>query len=387
MTQVNSPTVALAAQLIRQQSVTPDDAGCQAILAERLRAIGFEIDTINCGQVSNIWARRGEHSPLLAFVGHTDVVPTGEASNWDYPPFSAHLANGMLHGRGAADMKGSIAAMVCACERFFARHTSIPGSIAFLITSDEEGEAVDGTRYVMEKLAERDEKIDCCLVGEPTSQHRLGDMIKIGRRGSLCGSLTVHGKQGHVAYPHLADNPIHRSGALIDEISKMIWNDGDEQFPDTTLQISNVHAGVGVGNVIPGTLQMEMNFRHSPASDPQDLIDAVETVCKTLNLDYRASWSVTAEPYRTERREFADTVAHAVEDVLDNKPERSTTGGTSDGRFVSKYGAEVVEFGPLNATIHKINECVGVEDLNKLSEIYEVIIERMFATDLGEIST
>lgn len=371
----NTPTVSLTADLIRRQSVTPNDAGCQELIASRLKPLGFEFEYFDKSDVSNLWARRGKQAPLLVFVGHTDVVPVGDESSWNYPPFDAVVADDMVHGRGAADMKGSIAAMICACERFFEYTSLTSGSIAFLITSDEEGVAVNGTRYVMEVLMERNDHIDYCLVGEPTSEKRLGDTIKIGRRGSLCCELTIVGKQGHVAYPHLADNPIHRSGALIERLTSIEWTDGDEHFPNTTLQISNIHSGVGVGNVIPGSLQMSMNYRFSPASDPQSLMDAVENECKALGLNYHAVWDLSAESYRTEKTSFADMVSQATSDTLCSIPKRSTTGGTSDGRFVAKCGAQVVEFGPLNDTIHKVNECVSVKDLNDLSLIYERIMQ------------
>ncbi len=371
----NTPTALLTADLIRRQSVTPNDAGCQDLIAARLESLGFSLEFINQGEVTNLWARKGDQVPLLVFVGHTDVVPVGDESSWIYPPFDAVVMDDMLYGRGAADMKGSIAAMVCACERYFSYASPNSGSVAFLITSDEEGVAVDGTRHVMDVLMERNDQIDYCLVGEPTSEKRLGDTIKVGRRGSLCCEMTIFGKQGHVAYPHLADNPIHRSGALIDRLSKFNWTDGDESFPNTTLQISNIHSGVGAGNVIPGSLQMSMNYRFSPVSDPQSLIDVVENECKALDLNYRALWNLSAEPYRTEKTDFADMVSQATSDTLCSIPKRSTTGGTSDGRFVAKCGAQVVELGPLNDTIHKVNECVSVEDLNTLSVIYEKILQ------------
>ncbi len=373
----HTPTTALAVELIQRPSVTPDDAGCQAIIASRLAPLGFNIASFDSADVSNLWARRGESSPLLVFVGHTDVVPPGNESEWNYPPFAAALADGMVHGRGAADMKSSVAAMVTACERFFSHAESFQGSVAFLITSDEEGEAIDGTRVALEKLAQDNVQIDYCLVGEPTSEQRLGDVVKIGRRGSLSGELKIFGIQGHVAYPHLADNAIHRSGALIDAISRLEFSDGDEFFPDTTCQISNLRAGAGAGNVIPGVAELNLNFRHSPNSQPQNLINAVESICHRLDLRFESRWEVNAECYRTTETEFADIVCEAVSDIVNVTPQRSTAGGTSDGRFVAKYGAQVVEFGPLNATIHKVDECLDLEDLQQLSAIYEQILRRM----------
>ncbi len=374
-------TIELARELIQRKSVTPEDDGCQQILAHRLKRLGYEVESLACGEVSNLWARKGSQSPHMTFVGHTDVVPTGDESEWTYPPFSATEADGMLHGRGAADMKGSIAAMITACERFHESHDNFSGSISLLITSDEEGVALDGTRHVLEVLESRSETIDYCLVGEPTSEHRIGDTVKIGRRGSLCSEITVNGKQGHVAYPHLADNPIHRAGELIAGIAKLSWNDGDDHFPDTTLQISNVHAGVGVGNVIPGRLDLSMNFRYSPATPVKTLIEDVETLCRDLGLDYDATWDDSANPYYTQKGFFTDLVSDAVSEVLGVQPKLSTEGGTSDGRFVALTGAQVVELGPLNATIHKVDECVGIRDLDDLSVVYERILESLFVRE------
>ncbi|MDE0310026.1 MAG: succinyl-diaminopimelate desuccinylase [Acidiferrobacterales bacterium] len=380
----DSATTALAKKLIQQPSVTPDDAGCQAILADLLQNDGYRVEHMNFGSVSNLWARIGDERPNLVFVGHTDVVPTGDESEWIYPPFSATEADGVLYGRGAADMKGSIAAMVTACQRFHSRYETFAGSMSLLITSDEEGIAVDGTRRVLEVLDARSEKIDYCLVGEPTSVSELGDTIKIGRRGSLCCELVVKGKQGHVAYPHLADNPIHRSGRLIASLAEMTWHDGGTDFPDTTLQISNINAGVGAGNVIPGRLDLSMNFRYSPATKAATLIDDVESLCRSLNLDYEANWDHSADSYYTSETYFADAVADAVSHILSCKPILSTDGGTSDGRFVAGTGAQVIELGPLNSTIHKVNECVATSDLDLLSQVYERIMETvLLGTDHG----
>ena len=374
----DSATVKLAKQLINRRSVTPEDAGCQKMLANRLEPLGYRVEQMDFGLVSNLWARKGNRSPHLTFVGHTDVVPSGDESEWTNPPFTATEVDGMLYGRGAADMKGSIAAMITACERFHARNESFSGSMSLLITSDEEGVAKDGTRRVLERLTERSEAIDYCLVGEPTSESSLGDTIKIGRRGSLCCDITVRGKQGHVAYPHLADNPIHRAGKLIAGLAELSWNDGDENFPDTTLQISNVHAGVGAGNVIPGHLDLSMNFRYSPNTDVATLINDVESLCQSLELDYEAVWDHSANSYYNKEPYFAELVSESVFRVLGYKPKASTEGGTSDGRFVAVTGAQVAELGPLNATIHRINECVQVSDLDSLSQVYEQIMELTF---------
>ena len=368
-------TISLARELVGRRSITPEDGGCQQIIASRLESMGFQIETMDCGEVKNLWARKGTKSPLLAFIGHTDVVPIGNESEWTYPPFSATLADGFLHGRGAADMKGSIAAIITACERFFACQNSFVGSVSLLITSDEEGVAIDGTRYALDQLLNRSEVIDYCLVAEPTSEVVLGDTMKVGRRGSLSGEIVVYGKQGHVAYPHLADNPIHRAGELISGLASMKWNDGDELFPNTTLQISNVNSGVGVANVIPGLLHLNMNFRYSPATDASTLIKKVENLCRELKLNYEATWTNSADSYYNDSKFFTSVVSEAVSRTINRTPKLSTAGGTSDGRFIAKSGAQVVELGPLNTTIHRVNECVGLDDLNQLSLIYEQILK------------
>ena len=371
-------TISLARELVGRRSITPEDGGCQQIIASRLESMGFQIETMDCGEVKNLWARKGTKSPLLTFIGHTDVVPIGNESEWTYPPFSATLADGFLHGRGAADMKGSIAAIITACERFFACQNSFVGSVSLLITSDEEGVAINGTRYALDQLLNRSEIIDYCLVAEPTSEVVLGDTMKVGRRGSLSGEIIVYGKQGHVAYPHLADNPIHRAGELISGLASMKWNDGDELFPNTTLQISNVNSGVGVANVIPGLLHLNMNFRYSPATDARTLTKQVENLCRELKLNYEATWTNSADSYYNESRFFTSVVSEAVSRTINRMPKLSTAGGTSDGRFVAKSGAQVVELGPLNTTIHRVNECVGIDDLNQLSLIYEQILKNLF---------
>ncbi len=380
-----STTTNLAADLIRRASVTPKDEGCQALVAARLKALGFRVESFDCGAVANLYARHGSTEPHLTFVGHTDVVPAGDPAQWQHPPFAATIANDYLHGRGAADMKGSVAAMVTACERLFAPDgQGFNGSVSMLLTSDEEGPAVDGTRHALDQLAARGEHLQYCLVGEPTSEAVLGDTIKIGRRGSLTGVITVQGLQGHVAYPQLADNPVHRSGALIAALADRRWNDGDAVFPDTTLQISNVSAGVGADNVIPGELQLNFNIRFSPAQSASDLQREIEQLCAQLVPQFSIQWRAPSAPYRSGGSHLAALVSTAVFDVLGIEPKPSTAGGTSDGRFAAAHGAEVVEFGPLNATIHQVNECVSIKDLDQLSLTYQKVLEHLSAAGLPE---
>ena len=372
-----SPTVALACELIRRPSVTPDDAGCQAILAERLAPFGFRIEPMPFAEVDNLWARRGRDGPLLVLLGHTDVVPTGPLDAWSSPPFEPTIRDGYLHGRGAADMKGSVAAMVTALERFIDRHPEHGGSVALLVTSDEEGPSVDGIRRVMETLARRGERIDWCLVGEPSSTDRLGDTVKIGRRGSLNGTITVRGVQGHIAYPHLARNPVHDLARLLAKLAGTVWDEGSEHFPPTSFQVSNVTAGTGADNVIPGHAEALFNFRYSTRHDRDSLVTAVESACRALGLDCDIDWRLSGEPFLTEPGRLIKAVRDAVESVAGDRPELSTAGGTSDGRFVAPTGAEVVELGPVNATIHSIDERVLVTDLDRLSEMYESVIARL----------
>ncbi len=367
-------TLNLAKDLISRRSVTPDDAGCQALMCKRLKAIGFQIEDLKFGDVNNVWARRGTVGPILAFAGHTDVVPTGPEAQWQSPPFEPTITDGKLYGRGAADMKGSLAAMVTACERFIKQHHDHKGSIAFLITSDEEGPAKDGTVKVVEHLKARGEKIDWCLVGEPTSTAKLGDVIKNGRRGSLGCCLTIHGKQGHVAYPHLADNPIHRFAPVMAELTSEVWDNGNEFFPATTFQISNIHSGTGATNVIPGDLEVTFNFRFSTEVTDQQLRQRVEKLLDKHKLNYSIDWALSGQAFLTPRGELVDAMQTAIKTICGYDTELSTTGGTSDGRFIAPTGAQVVELGPLNATIHQINECVEVDDLNQLSEVYEQIL-------------
>ncbi len=372
-----SPTLQLARELIRRPSVTPRDAGCQDLIGRRLSALGFRLEPMPFGEVSNLWARRGQRGPLLCFAGHTDVVPTGPEEDWRHPPFEAVVVDGVLYGRGAADMKGSLAAMLTAMERFLARHPEPEGSLAWLLTSDEEGPAVEGTVKVVERLQARGEKIDWCLVGEPTSDARLGDTIKVGRRGSLNGRLLVSGVQGHVAYPHLARNPVHEALPALAELAAVEWDQGNDHFPPTSFQISNIRAGTGATNVIPGTLEVVFNFRFSTEQTETALRRRTEEILDRHGLDYRLEWHLSGNPFLTSQGALVDAAAAAVQEVTGITPERSTSGGTSDGRFIAPTGAQVIELGPLNATIHKVDEHVAVEELERLSRIYERLLEKL----------
>ena len=372
-----SPTLELACELIRCASVTPNDAGCQSILAGRLDPLGFRIESMRFEDVDNLWARRGGDGPLLVLLGHTDVVPTGPLAQWSSPPFEPTIRDGRLYGRGAADMKGSVAAMVTALERFLERHRENRGSVALLVTSDEEGPSVNGVRRVVETLGRRGESIDWCLVGEPSSAERLGDTVKIGRRGSLGGTITVRGVQGHIAYPHLARNPIHGLTRLLTELADKVWDEGSEHFPPTSFQVSNVTAGTGADNVIPGHAEALFNFRYSTRHNRDSLVTAVESACRGLGLDHRIDWRLSGEPFLTEPGRLIEAVGDAVESVAGYRPELSTAGGTSDGRFVAPTGAEVVELGPVNASIHSVDEHVLATDLDRLSRMYERVIERL----------
>ena len=372
-----SDTLALAKELISRPSVTPNDSGCQKILAQRLQTLGFNIESLRFGDVDNLWARRGNEGPLFVFAGHTDVVPTGPESDWRHAPFSPTEENGMLYGRGAADMKGSLAAMITATERFLAQHADHRGSIAYLITSDEEGVAIDGTVKVVEWLQARNENIDWCLVGEPTSTDRVGDVIKNGRRGSLGATLTVRGVQGHVAYPHLAKNPVHLFAPALAELVATEWDQGNEHFPPTTFQISNIHGGTGATNVIPGELTVIFNFRFSTEVTDTQLRNHVEAVFKKHQLDYTIDWQLSGQPFLTPKGELVDAAQQAIETVCGYATELSTSGGTSDGRFIAPTGAQVLELGPLNATIHKVDEHVGLAELDTLSRIYQQILNNL----------
>ncbi|MFP4146787.1 MAG: succinyl-diaminopimelate desuccinylase [Halorhodospira sp.] len=372
-----SATLELARALIQRPSVTPEDAGCQALVAERLAAAGFTAEWLPFGEVTNLWARRGEQAPLFCFLGHTDVVPSGPESAWQHPPFQPVVEDGCLFGRGAADMKGSVAAFVTAIERFIADHPDHRGSIALLLTSDEEGPAEDGTRRVVEHLSARGTGIDYCLVGEPSSQHRLGDAFKVGRRGSLTGHLTVHGEQGHVAYPHRADNPIHRFAPALQELVATEWDQGDGDFPPTSFQISNLNAGTGADNVIPGALEVVFNLRYSPAVSAESLQARIGALLERHRLPYSLRWRHSGAPFATRGGALVEAVEQAVAAQTGRTPQRSTSGGTSDGRFMGVTGAQIVELGPLNATIHKANEHIAVADLEALEAIYYDILQRL----------
>ena len=371
------PTLGLARALIARPSVTPDDAGCQPLLAARLAPLGFRCETLVANGVTNLWARRGSARPLVCLAGHTDVVPTGPREGWETDPFLPTERDGWLHGRGAADMKSSLAAFVTAVEGFVADHPSAPGSIALLITSDEEGPSVDGTLKVVEKLAAAGETIDYCVVGEPSSVDRLGDMIKNGRRGTLSATLTVTGVQGHVAYPHLARNPIHLAAPALAELAATHWDDGDAFFPPTTWQCSNIHAGTGATNVIPGVLEVTFNFRFAPASSRESLQQRLEAALTRHGLDYALTWTGWGKPYLTQRGALVGIASDAVREVTGVTPEVSCTGGTSDGRFIADICGEVVELGPVGASIHKLNERVRIADLALLSRIYRGILDRL----------
>jgi len=377
-----SATFDLACDLISRPSVTPEDEGCQEVMIARLKAIGFTIERLRFDDVDNFWARRGERdgAPLFAFAGHTDVVPTGPKDQWQSDPFKPEVRDGMLYGRGAADMKGSLAAMVTACERFVAEHAGHQGSIAFLITSDEEGPSINGTVKVVEHLEARGEKIDWCLVGEPTSTSQVGDIIKNGRRGSLGCQLTIHGVQGHIAYPHLAKNPIHRFAPALTELAGIEWDKGNDYFPATSFQVSNINGGTGATNVIPGDLEVIFNFRFSTEVTEQQLRDEVEAVLDRHQLSYTINWTLSGNPFLTHPGALVNATVDAIKDVTGIDAELSTSGGTSDGRFIAPTGSQVIELGPLNDTIHKINECVNAKDLDKLSAIYESILIKLLGS-------
>lgn len=372
-----SPTLDLTFALMREPSVTPFDANCQTLMIERLEKIGFRVERLRFGDVDNFWARRGDTAPVLAFAGHTDVVPTGPVENWNVQPFAPEIRDGMLIGRGAADMKGSLAAMVVACERFVAENPDHKGSIAFLITSDEEGVAINGTVKVVEHLEARNEKITWALVGEPSSSKQLGDVIKNGRRGSLNGILTVIGTQGHVAYPHLADNPIHRAAPALAELTAEVWDHGNEFFPSTSFQISNISAGTGANNVIPGEMKVVFNFRFSTEVTEAQLRERTEAILKKHGLLYKLDWSLSGHPFLTARGAMVEAAVESIREICGIETELSTSGGTSDGRFIAPTGAQVLELGPLNATIHKVNEEVRAADLDTLTTVYERILVKL----------
>lgn len=373
-------TLRLTRELIARRSVTPRDEGCQALLGERLARLGFEIETVRRGEVTNLWARRGAASPLFCFVGHTDVVPTGPLDQWHSDPFVPTEREGKLFGRGAADMKTSIAAFVVAVEDFLAKHPSHKGSIALLVTSDEEGPAVDGTVKVVDLLKSRGERIDYCLVGEPTCVAKLGDTIKNGRRGSLAGVLKVKGVQAHIAYPHLGRNPVHQVAPAIAELAATEWDKGNESFPPTTWQISNIHAGTGADNVTPNDTEIKFNFRFGTASTAEGLKKRVHAVLDRHELEYKLDWTISAVPYLTPRGKLVDALSGAIRDAIGIAADVSTTGGTSDGRFIAEICSEVVEFGPVNASIHKLNEHIDLGAIEGLRDIYQRLLARLLAS-------
>ncbi|PAJ72110.1 succinyl-diaminopimelate desuccinylase [Pseudoalteromonas sp. NBT06-2] len=368
------PVIALAQALIQRPSVTPLDEGCQQLMANRLTEVGFNIENMFFVDTQNMWARKGDKSPVFCFAGHTDVVPTGPENEWKLPPFSGELKDGFLHGRGAADMKGSLAAMVVATERFIAKHPDHKGSIAFLITSDEEGPFINGTTRVIDKLEKRNEKMDMCLVGEPSSTNILGDVVKNGRRGSLTGFLTVKGIQGHVAYPQLAENPIHLATPIIKELTDTHWDSGNAFFPATSFQISNINGGTGAGNVIPGSVEIQFNFRFSTEVTMEILQNKVNDIIQKYNVNYELNWTRNGLPFLTDSGPLVDATIKAIKNVQNIDTSLETSGGTSDGRFIAQTGAQVIELGPCNATIHKIDECVKANDLEILTDVYEQIL-------------
>jgi succinyl-diaminopimelate desuccinylase len=374
---MNSATLQLASDLIARPSITPDDAGCQDMLIERLKAIGFECETMVFDDVTNLWARRGTAAPLLAFAGHTDVVPTGPLEQWHSHPFEPEIRDGMLYGRGAADMKSSIAAMVTACERFVEQHADHNGSIALLITSDEEAAAINGTVKVIETLEARGEKIDWALIGEPSSQSQVGDVVKNGRRGSIGAKLVINGIQGHVAYPHKVDNPIHRAMPALHELARHEWDQGNSFFPPTSFQISNINAGTGVHNVVPGHAEVLFNLRYSTEIDAHKIMETTRAILDKHELDYRIDWSISGYPFLTPEGELVIAAQRAILQHVGITPSLETTGGTSDGRFIAPTGAQVLELGPVNESIHKLNEHVSIDDLELLSKIYESMLEHL----------
>jgi succinyl-diaminopimelate desuccinylase len=369
----------LTKALINRQSVTPEDAGCMDLLASLLTPLGFKVEVMDFGDTPNVWIRKGEQYPLFCFAGHTDVVPSGPAAKWQTPPFSATEKDGMLYGRGAADMKGSLAAMTLAAKNFVEQHPAHKGSIAFLLTSDEEGPFINGTTKVIDTLEKRNEKITWCIVGEPSSTARVGDVVKNGRRGALTGDLLVKGVQGHVAYPHLARNPIHEASPALTELANAHWDNGNEFFPPTSFQISNINGGTGAGNVIPGELAICFNFRFSTEVTDQELIKRVIAILDKHQLDYDINWTFNGQPFLTDSGDLVAATVDAIKHCTGLDTELSTAGGTSDGRFIAPTGAQVVELGPVNATIHKIDESVNIADLYKLTDVYQDILRRLLA--------
>ena len=377
-------TLELTKQLIARASVTPDDRDCQKLIAEHLQAIGFEVEHHRFGQVDNLWARRGKQKPLFVFAGHTDVVPPGPVDQWQYDPFTPTIAGNTLYGRGAADMKSSIAAMICACEKFIQANPDHNGSIAFLITSDEEGDAINGTVKIVELLQRRNENIDWCLVGEPSSSETVGDVVKNGRRGSLSGTLKIIGIQGHIAYPRLADNPIHKFAPALNDLVNERWDNGNEFFPPTSFQISNINAGTGANNVIPGSLEILFNVRFSTEITEGQIRDRIEQILDAHELNYELVWALSGNPFLTSEGKLIDATKAAIRNVRKFDTELSTSGGTSDGRFIAPTGAQVIELGPVNASIHKIDENIDIDELEALSEIYhELLVQLLTTQDLN----
>lgn len=374
-----SPTIELAQELISRRSVTPEDDGCQALMIERLEALGFYIERLQFEEVTNFWARRGTTGPLFCFAGHTDVVPTGPEENWEHPPFEPVIEDGFLCGRGAADMKGSLAAFMTALERFIEHHPDHEGSIALLITSDEEGPFVNGTTRVIDHLEARNEKITWCIVGEPSSTEKVGDVIKNGRRGSISGDLIIRGVQGHVAYPHLVENPIHLAAPALNDLASEVWDEGNEFFPPTSLQISNIHAGTGATNVVPGHIDVQFNLRFSTEVTAEQIKERTYEILNRYGLNFDINWTLSGNPFITDRSDLVDACVDSIKAITGLDTELSTSGGTSDGRFIAPTGAQVIELGPINATIHKVNERVKADDLNTLSSLYENILARLLA--------
>ncbi|MDR6936674.1 succinyl-diaminopimelate desuccinylase [Luteibacter sp. 3190] len=373
-----TPVLALTKDLIARRSVTPEDAGCLPLIAARLEKLGFRIEHLRFGDVDNLWATHGTEGPVLAFLGHTDVVPTGPEDRWRFPPFEPTEHEGMLYGRGAADMKGSVAAMVVALERFVGAHPSHAGTVGLLLTSDEEGVALHGVREVVEHFAATGQRIDACVVGEPSAKERLGDLIRVGRRGSLSGTLTVRGVQGHVAYPEKAKNPIHAFAPALAALAAERWDEGNADFPPTSFQVSNLNAGTGANNVIPGELVALINFRFSTASTADALRERAEAILRAHDVDFAIDWHLSGHPFLAPPGgRLREVVAGVCRDLCGIDPEQSTGGGTSDGRFIAPMGAEVIELGPVNATIHKVDECVSIADLERLPDLYEAICERL----------
>ncbi|KEY90404.1 succinyl-diaminopimelate desuccinylase [Candidatus Photodesmus katoptron] len=371
------PILTFAKDLIRRKSITPEDAGCQLLMIARLKKLGFKIEIMNFKNTNNFWARRGKNSPLFAFAGHTDVVPSGPLKQWNTPPFKPIIIDGKLYGRGASDMKGALACMIISVEQFLTKYPNHKGSIAFLITSDEEGEFINGTTRVVTTLMERNEKIDMCIVGEPSSSHQVGDIIKNGRRGSITGNLYIKGTQGHVAYPNLANNPIHQSLPVLNEFINTQWDNGNCFFPPTSFQISNLHSGARTPNIIPGELDIQFNFRFSTELTDKKIKQRIYSILDKHNLNYNLKWTLSGQPFLTSKGQLLEAVSKAIHEINHKKPKLLTTGGTSDGRFIAKMKGQIIELGLINTSIHKANENVNVADLTKLTNMYRKTLEKL----------